>query len=308
MKLTNKYNLPKAMLHALSHDRYDGGHGDVSCTTLIAPAQQFQLKKVHGDEVTEDASDLIWSLIGQAVHYVIENAVRDMKLKGEWSEKDRTEERFYHEVGGKVVSAQIDLLESGELMDFKITSVWSIKDAVKNGKSDWDAQLNIQRYLMVNNGIIVDHLYVIAIARDWNKSGNMRDNDYPPRVVKLKIPMWKMQKTEDYIAARINALFSEHVVPCTPDECWESPTQYALMKKGRTRAVRLLDSTDDLQAYATDKGLTTIFSSDRESVDNPLIKGHYIEIRPGERKRCQNYCDVAPFCSQWEDWQEEHHG
>jgi len=305
MKLTNKYNLPKAMLNALSHDRYDGGHGDVSCTTLIAPAQQFQLKQVHGDEVVEDASERIWSLIGTAVHYVIQNAVIDMKKKGEWDDRNITEKRFYHDVNDKKVSAQIDLFEAGELMDFKITSIWAIKDALKNGKSDWTAQLNIQRYLMVNNGIVVDHLYVVAIARDWNKSGNMRDPDYPPRVVKLPIEMWKMQATEDYISSRINALYSEHLVPCTPDECWETTTKYALMKKGRKSAVRLLDDEKLVMPYAAEKGCAV---QDDDDGHWELKSDHYVEIRIGERKRCQDYCEVSPFCDQWKDWQEEHHG
>ena len=30
-----------------------------------------------------------------------------------------------------------------------------------------------------------------------------------------------------------------------------------------------------------------------------LGKDFYIDIRPGENRRCQNYCDVSQFCNQW---------
>jgi len=302
MIITNKYNLPKAMVHALSHDRYDAGYGDVSCTTLIAPAQQFQLGLKHGEDTTEDASDRIWSLIGSAVHYMIENAVTDMRAKGLWRYTDRTEQRFYHTVGGKKVSAQIDMFESGELSDFKITSVWTVKHALEEGKFEWEAQLNIQRYLMEKNGETVDSLFVIAITRDWNKSGMLRDKDYPPRVAKIPIKMWDMQKTEDYIMERIQALYAEHLVPCTPDECWEKPTKYALMKKGRQSAIRLLDEELLVMPYAVDKGLAV---QDGDDGHWELKKDHYIEIRQGARLRCESYCDVMPFCEQYKDWKEK---
>ena len=28
--------------------------------------------------------------------------------------------------------------------------------------------------------------------------------------------------------------------------------------------------------------------------------GHYIEERPGVNRRCEGYCDVAPFCEQYQ--------
>jgi hypothetical protein len=298
MKITNKYSMPQAMVHAVSHDRYDPGTGDVSCTTLIAPAQQFQLGLIHSGETEEDVIDRIWSLIGSAVHYIIENAVIDMKAKGLWKEEYISEKRFYHVVGDKNVSAQIDLYEAGDLSDFKVTSVWTIKHALKEGKDDWDAQLNIQRYLMTKNGYPVDKLYVVAIARDWNKSGNMRDSDYPPRVAKIEIPVWDMDKTEGYIQSRINALYSPVPVWCSPAECWESPTKYALMKKGRQSALRLLDSMVAITEYADCKDLLVEIEDHKE-----LKSDHYYEVRLGERKRCQDYCDVAPFCPQWKEWQ-----
>lgn len=306
MQITNKELLPRLMVHAVSHDRYEPGHGDISCTTLIAPAQIRVLKKQHEGELVEDAAMRVWSIIGSASHYVLENAVIHMKQEGEWDESNLVEERFYHEVNGKVVSAQIDLFETGDLYDFKVTSVWTIKDAIENGKFEWDAQLNIQRYLMEKNDATVNNIYIIAIARDWNKSGSLRDRDYPPRVVKLEIPMWSMDKTEEYIQSRLNAHYSDITPECTPKECWEKPTKYALMKKGRQSALRLQDSWEAIMDYADGKKLVEYQSTLPDGEPEPqLAKDHYIEVRQGERTRCAFYCDVADFCDQYQQWRED---
>jgi hypothetical protein len=34
-----------------------------------------------------------------------------------------------------------------------------------------------------------------------------------------------------------------------------------------------------------------------------LGKGYEIEIRPGERTRCANFCQVRDFCQQWKEYQ-----
>ena len=311
MKITNHHFLPEPLVHALSHDRYDPGDGDISATTLIGPAKIRKLTAEHKDEIETDAVDRIWSMLGSAVHYIIENAVIDMKEQGVWSDDTHiAEQRFYAEVpspdGPKRLSAQIDLKEHNRLIDFKVTSVWSVKDAIyKGGKSEWEAQLNIQRYLMERNGIEVKQLYIMAIARDWNKMGSLNDKDYPPRGCMIEIPMWSNQKTEEYIQERMNAHFSGYIPNCTPEEMWEQRPKYALMKEGRKTALRLGDNEQFLMDYAKSKGLTEEQQNLLEDrVEVQLAKGHFIEERPGKRNRCEGYCDVAPFCDQYAEWVE----
>jgi len=302
MKITNKYHLPAPVVHAVTHDRYDPGDGDVSCTTLIAPAQVYQLGLVHGGDTEEDASDRIWSMMGSAVHYVLENSINDMQEKGVCPEDLISERRFYHTVGGKKVSAQIDLYAGGELSDFKLTSVWAIKDALYQGKDEWTAQLNIQRYLMHHNGIEAKKLFICAIARDWNRFGSIKDNKYPPRAAMVPIKMWPIEQTEAYIVGRINALFSKYPVMCTPKECWETPAKHAVMKKGAARALRLLDTPDEALKWAADKGHADINEGVIPENTITMKTGYQIEFRPGERKRCAGYCSVMPFCDQFKEW------
>lgn len=295
MKVTNKEMLPDAVVHAVTHDRYDAGDREsISCTTLIGPAQQRYLRLQHENEVEEDATLRIWAMIGSAVHYVLENAIIDMKEQGLYQDDTISEKRFYWDVDGRTISAQIDLYEYGDLNDFKITSVWAMKDAIFNGKFEWDAQLNIQSYLMEKNGYKVGKLFIVAIGRDWNKSGSLRDKDYPPRACKIEVPKWSMEKTESYIKSRLNAHFSKHVPLCTPDEMWETPTKYALMKKGRKTALRLLPSTEEIMDYAAQHNHLDEYGD--------LESACYIEERPGERKRCMDYCEVNEFCEQYQSW------
>lgn len=302
--ITNNEMLPDALVHAVTHDRYTKGESDYSVTELIAPAQQGQLRKQHKDEITEDASMRIWSMLGSAVHYVLENASINMKETGEWHDNYISEERFYHTMThnfgdgkGPVISGQIDLYQDGVLDDFKLTSVWAIKDAIFKGKPEWDAQLNMQRFLMQKNGHKVDKLNICAIARDWNKSGSLRDRDYPPRACRIEVPVWSMQKTEDYIWGRLNAHMSKIPLPCTPEECWEKLPKHALMKKGRQSALRLLDSKKDILDYALTKKIASLSDGKIE-----LPSDHYIEERGGARTRCEFYCDVADFCEQYQTW------
>ena len=306
MKITNKHFLPAPLVHAVSHDRYDGGDGDISVTTLIAPAQIRRLKGKHEGDIEEDAINRIWSMIGSAVHYILENAVIHMKETGEWDDEHYiAEKRYYAEVGGKRVSAQIDLKEHNRLIDFKVTSAWTVKDAYTKGKDEWDAQLNIQRYLMWRNGIEdINELFIMAITRDWNYSNALRDRDYPDRGCMIEIPVWSYEKTEAYIQERLNAHYAEHIPLCTPTECWERPSVYAVMKEGRKTALRLLDSNAEALDWAlTNNHATVTGPGDPEEVIE-MNKGFYIEHRKGERIRCDRYCDVAPFCDQYKEWKD----
>jgi len=302
MKLTNKHFLPEALVRALAHDRYDGGTGDISVTTMIAPPQIRMLKKGHGEKIVEDAVDRIWSMMGSAVHYVVENAVETMKAEGEWDEENCiAERRFYRNYKDIIISGQIDLYEKGVLSDFKLTSVWTIKDALSGGKDEWEEQLNLQRWLMIEAGVEVKELYIVAICRDWNHGANMRDPEYPPRACRIELNIWPDAKMDAYLQEKHNAHFGKYTPLCTPKECWERPSVYALMKKDRKSALRLMESEAELIVWAAAKGHT---KPAPEGQKHELKTGFFIDFRKGERIRCERYCDVSPFCEQFKEWME----
>lgn len=75
MKITNRKNLPAALVRACENDPYDPGTADISITRLVAPPRQVALIKQHTDEITNDVADRIWALRSQGIHCVLERAV-----------------------------------------------------------------------------------------------------------------------------------------------------------------------------------------------------------------------------------------
>jgi hypothetical protein len=73
MQLTNRLNLPDALVAAIANDSYVGG-GDISVTKLIDSPQIRTLGRKYKDSIVVDVSERIWALMGQAVHTVLERA------------------------------------------------------------------------------------------------------------------------------------------------------------------------------------------------------------------------------------------
>ena len=121
--ITNNFGLPEPLYAALSKERYAPTAGRISATALIdAPLVRVLLMK-HTQEVVEDASDRLWSLLGQAVHRVLE-------LKGT---KDSSELKRVckHDSGATLVSIG-DYYDNQILVDWKITSTYSVIYGVTN--------------------------------------------------------------------------------------------------------------------------------------------------------------------------------
>lgn len=79
--IQNRHRLPGAIVRAVTADPYKSGKPEnvpperyYTTTTLINPIQQTILRRRHADEITEDAADLIWSLLGSVGHGILERA------------------------------------------------------------------------------------------------------------------------------------------------------------------------------------------------------------------------------------------
>lgn len=290
-KITNKYNYPEPIVRAITNDPYKGG-GDISVTRLISPVQQVALQKIHADEIEEDVSDRIWSLLGQAVHHIAERSARG---------EDLVEMRVEAEVLDWKVSGQFDLLADFKtLYDYKVTSVWSVKEAIANGKDEWEEQLNLLAQLIkightriVSQGMsweipVPEELKIVAICRDWRKNEAMRYDDYPKQCEIIEIDLWDEGLRQDFLETRV----AEHqqaqageTIPCTKKEKWTKPDTWAVMKKGRNSALRVFDSHEEADDFM---------------VNQDLPPNHYIEHRPGQDIRCEQYCSVRDFCPQYQ--------
>lgn len=283
--ITNKHNLPEPLVRAVKNDQYNAGDTDISATGMLQPFQMFALKR-EMDELTEDAADRIWALFGTAVHAILER-VEDAGVV--------VEERYFAQVEGWKISGQIDVYDPSTqvLSDYKVTSVWAAKEI----KPEWEAQLNIGKWLMEQDTFWrADKLEIVAILRDWNGSGHKRNPDiYPEVPVKvLDVPVWDADATEAFIKARVKgfqkALTGDYP-PCTDEERWATPLTYAVHRKGYKRATRLFSSETDPTPYK---------SAEQFAEATTVKTGYKYEIleRPREFKRCEKYCPVSDICRQ----------
>lgn len=281
--LTNRLGLPQAIVDAVTNDPYTKGESDISVTQLIQPPYARKLREEN--EVHEDVTDRIWSLVGQVGHGIVERAYPQAYTE---AAKNMTaaeahaafgvvaEKRLYMKVNGWVVSGQFDVIDAYHLQDYKFTSVYSV---LGDTKTEWVNQLNLLRLLSIHNGIDVKRLGILAILRDWSKAKS-KQADYPKhQIEQIDIPMWTVAEAEAYMLSRVIAHQDLAPPPCTDVERWKREDVYAVMKVGRKSAVKLHDTRNAANGHLVELGT-----------------GHSVVKRDGEFFRCQNYCNVMHVC------------
>lgn len=302
-RVTNVLNLPDAIVQAVANDDYSRGSSDITVTELIDPPRKVALTRQHEAEIVEDASDRIYALMGQAIHNVLERA----------NVADSVEERLYTTVLGWNVGGKYDHLaltddrEFGRILsDYKSVSVWEIVHGLKPERIQ---QLNILGWLARLNGYRVDRLEAVCIIRDWSKpEARRRPEDYPQRqVMRYFVPTWTDEKTAAFVEERVRLHQDarERLPECSNEDRWYKGTKYAVIK-GKTvkgefvpqkRAARVLDSLDDAMQWARDNGLVS--TAQFGDIQTEALEGATIQTRVGEHTRCEHYCSVASWCSQF---------
>lgn len=288
------------MYLALSANTYVGG-GDISATRIIAPPRIVTLRRFHEDEIVEDASDRIWSLLGNSTHRILE-----LSIGPERPDMPKVETRLMMPFQGHngliwQVSAQDDVYHQKAIYDYKVTSVWSFMFAEK---PEWTKQLNIQAMLHRDHGDEVRELYIVAILRDWSIQKSINELDYPKcAVIKVSVPAWSQEECIEYVQRRVELHqrcqigYRENkdvtkLPLCTPEERWYRGGTFAVkfqnIKTGKIniRAKRLLNSLTDAREYIEKNAII-------------LPKGRTfapVEERPGINIRCERYCDVWRWC------------
>ena len=252
------------------------GKANISVTRLIGPPRIAQLEKRHADEITVDAADSIWALLGSSVHYILEKGA---------DKKTFSEERLYGKINDYIISGAIDWFNEEEIQDYKTTSVWSIVYGA--GDDSWQKQLNCYNWLLAQNGFKnIKRLRVCAILKDWMVSKAKYDQEYPQYPAKMvDVKLWPLSETEHYIRNRVmihshaETQADDDIPVCEPEERWLKPTKYALMKTGRKSALKLCDTMEEAQSIFKDKGAT------------------HIDTREGENTRCLSYCRCNKLCT-----------
>jgi hypothetical protein len=278
VKITNVNGLPEPLVRAVSRHAREHLPNHISVTELIQPPQLRALARKYDSELSEDASDRIWALLGTLLHQALEQHAQG--LANLISEGFLETQILDWTVVGHYDLSEM-LLEGELLTDYKLTSIWAIKDGVK---PEWTAQLNLYAELLRRSGRPVTALQLTAIGRDWSLQKARFDSQYPQQQVQsFDVELWAKDKASEYLETRVRlhqyAQWYGKWPQCSEEERWARPTQWALMKKGQKRAVKLYDS---LTAAERNRGAL-----------------HYIQERPGESVRCASYCPVSSHCPQW---------
>jgi hypothetical protein len=292
MKITNKFGVPETLVALASRDYYSKGSSDYSVTEIISPPRIQRLRRKHFEEIEQDVSDMIWMLLGTALHVVAERS----EVSGHTNE-----ERLSAGIDGVILSGGIDLQKDEDdgitITDYKFTSAW----ALMNDKPEWEQQQNIYKYLVERvKKKPVKGLKICALIRDWSRRDAQNKPDYPQAPIQIvDIPMWTFERTEAFIKERIemhrdskvNADWGEELPPCTDEERWVRPTTYAVKKEGRKTAIRVFEEQGEAEALLKDM---------------PEKDKGFIEIRKGEAVRCTgNFCGVSQWCSQFQNEKEQ---
>lgn len=285
MILTNRLGLPEPFVDAArSEHRYE--YGRYSVTDLLGGTCEAVLKRRHEDEIEDDVSDRVWAIFGTAVHKVLQEAeATDAQLQEQWFSVPVMED---YELSGI-----FDLYDdsTGTVTDWKTTSVWQV---MFGDYERWRDQTLAYCWMLRRHGFDAHRGEIVAILRDHSQRKTKTEKDYP------KHPVFRIgwdftdedfEEIEDdimYWFARVinqEKMPDDKLLPCTPDQRWHKPDKWAVMEKGKRRALRLLDSEDDAISWAESRGI------------DPTDTHYYLEHRQGEDTKCESYCSVARWCS-----------
>ena len=282
MIITNKLRLPQQLVNMAKRD-YKFEPNEYRVTQLLKGIRETILERRHYHEIEQDVSDMIWLLFGTAVHSIIEHHKE--------ADHEFKEERIKIRIGNYILSGKFDLYnaETKTITDYKTCSIWKV---VNGDYEDWRRQLLIYAYMLQSIGFPVEKAEIIALMKDHSKSQAKIKADYPKQPVKkitftftekdfAEIESWLHQRFEEI--AKAEKLPDDELPLCTPEERFNSGDKFAVMKKGRKTALRVLDSYEKAEEWMEYNG------------------GDYIEVRKGEDKKCQDYCSACEFCNYYKE-------
>lgn len=283
MKITNHANLPMPFVR-MAEDEYEIKPKRYSVTTLLKPVREILLNRRHNAEIEQDCSDMIWLLFGKAVHAVLEQY---SKGASEFAEEKLTVELE----NSYTVSGVIDLydLDKAEVVDYKTASVWK---AIYKDYDDWKKQGLAYAWLLRKNGLPCEKVVFYAILKDWSKTKAKTDHEYPQSpVLRVEFNIKEIGEIDKFIRNKIDEIIfyedkQDSELPlCSEEDRWNDGNKYAVMKKGRKTALRVLDSMEAAEDWKTANG------------------GDFIETRKGTDKKCIDYCLCCTKCDYYKSLQ-----
>jgi len=283
MKITNKMNLPKPFVSAVESD-YEYKDKQYSVTALLSDSlRETMLKRRYFKEVEQDVADMIWMIIGNGIHKILEESTEsENELKEEYLKIPMGDDYF--------LSGRADLFNDKEekVTDYKTCSAWKV---IYGDYEDWQKQTLIYGWMFRQIGFKVTKGEIIAIMKDWSSSKAKLEPDYPQYPVKrimFNFSERDFKYIEEYLKKKfkeikeLEKVKDEELPMCSLKDRFNSGDKYAVKKIGNKRAHRVFDNMLDAKKLLSELG-----------------SGYEIEERPGEDKKCLEYCSVCKYCSYW---------
>lgn len=289
MKVTNKYNLPDAIVKALTSN-YQYKPFQFSVTTILSGIKSFLLAKRHQNEIEMDASDGINMLLGTAVHNIFEGRENEDELAEEYI-KVKVNDLYS-------ISGRFDLynIKTEEITDYKTCSVWKIKF---KDFEDWRKQLLIYSWMLIKTGLKVKSAKITALIKDWKKNelklAKLKGEDYPetPIInVTFEFTDDDFDQIEKWIVERFNQiqnaeLLSDDDIPiCSEEERWYTGDKYAVMKGTNKRAIKVCDTEEEAEEFTKQDS------------------SYWVQYRKGKNTKCEDYCNACQFCNYYKEYVE----
>lgn len=292
----------------------------ISVTTLMKPTRRLILERqVDQSKEVLDVADMIASRVGHGLHDSIERAWTEGDWRGAMrrlhypqSVIDRVrinpdpselgkddipiflEQRGFKEIGGIVLTGQLDFAINGAYRDVKTTSTFSYTSGSKD--EDYILQGSMYRYIMPEF-IWQDKMRIEFIFTDWQKFRAKADYNYPQaKVAHKEFPLMSHKETEEWILDKIdhikaNAKHTKNqskLVRCTDKELWKQPDSHKYYANPETakkggRAQKSFDKLADAEIHRNAKG-----------------KGVIVTVK-GEVKACE-YCPAFSVCEQRKEY------
>ena len=325
-RVTNEHQIDLPIAVWLLQNGYNSGadvapEGElISVTTLMKPTRRLILERqVDYTQEVMDISDLIASRMGHSLHDSVERAWTE----GDWRQAMRRlhypqsvidrvkvnpepseiggddipiflEQRRFKEIGGVILTGQMDFGINGAYRDVKSTSTFSYTSGSKD--KDYILQGSMYRYIMPEL-IWQDKMRIEFIFTDWAKYRAKSDPSYPQtRVAHKEYPLMSLEDTEAWIMDKLDDIKNnaKHVknqdklVRCTNEELWRSADEYKYYANPETakaggRAQKSFKNLADAELHKKEKG-----------------KGVVITVK-GEVKACE-YCPAFSVCEQRKEY------
>ena len=315
MILTNNEGIPQLLydriqkdLHSYPYKRPKEAEQCFRVTELLSPPRPSALyyQYFDSDDLVIDAGFFVSMLFGTVLHEMCEGLDTA-------THKYETKVQKWFEVDGKkyLVSGTID--EINEVGDWLIVTdnKTCLVSNLAYDKEDYFWQLNIYRNLLQPNlaslGFSEDlpvSLWLRFFIKDLTAShkaksiartspgsqDHQKALDLPDSpLTHMKVPSYSTDVIEKKITDSIRGFVNDPFRMCTSEERWDSVPSYAVMVRGKKRAVRV---------FSTEQEAVRHISTKLPAKDVLLS---YVETRspqPWERdKKCQYYCAAKSVCS-----------